>query len=49
MKAAVPTREQAEILKRNGLMPFIWQVLQETDTHLTVIHTVVHQVRVIEK
>lgn len=45
----VPTKEQAEILKRNGLLPLSWVIVEEFEHSMIIKHRVTGEFKVIEK
>lgn len=48
-KIPSPTHAQAEVIKGYGLMPFIYAVLQEDETSLTVVHRVSGDMKYLKK
>ena len=48
-KNATPSNAQAEILKRHGLQPFAWTVIQDLTNSMIVKHRVTGEFKVIEK
>lgn len=48
-KNAPPTREQLEIIKRNGLPPACWVVLQDMQHSMIIRHRVTGEVKVVDK
>ena len=48
-KNATPTKEQQEIIKRNGLQPLTWTVIQDLNHSMIVKHRITGEVKVIDK
>lgn len=48
-KNATPTREQQDILTRNGLRPHVWVVIKELTNTLIIKHRITNEFRVIVK
>lgn len=48
-KNATPSKEQAEILKRNGLNHLTWTVIQDLNHSMIVRHRITGEVKVIDK
>ena len=48
-KNATPTRAQQEIIKRNGLQPMVWTVIQDLNHSMIVRHRITGEVKVIDK
>ena len=48
-KNATPSKVQAEIMKRNGLNPLAWTVLQDLKYSLIVRHRITGEVKLIDK
>ncbi len=48
-KKPEPNKEQNEVIKRNGLKPLCWVVLQDMPNSMIVKHRVTGEVKVISK
>lgn len=48
-KNATPSRAQQAIIKRNGLQPVGWVVLQDLIQHMIIRHRITGEVKVIDK
>ena len=48
-KNATPSKEQAEILKRNGLNNLTWTVIRDLNHSMIVRHRITGEVKVIDK
>lgn len=48
-KNATPSRQQQEVLKRNGLMPMFWAVVDDNRNYLIVTNRFTGKVKVINK
>ena len=48
-KNATPTRQQQEVLKRNGLIAITWVVIKELNHSMIVKHRITGEIKVIEK
>ena len=48
-KNATPSKEQQEIIKRNGLQPMVWTVIQDLNHSMIVRHRITGEVKVIDK
>lgn len=48
-KNATPSKEQQEIIKRNGLQPCVWTVMQDLNHAMIVKHRITGEVKVIDK
>lgn len=46
---ATPSKNQQAIIKKNGLQPMFWTVLQDLTHSMIVRHRVTGEVKVIEK
>ena len=48
-KNATPSKEQARIIKANGLIPIEWVVMQDLNHSMIIKHRITHEVKVIDK
>lgn len=48
-KNATPTKEQSQILNRNGLKPALWTVVKELQHSMIVKHRITGEFKVISK
>lgn len=48
-KNATPSKGQQAIIKKNGLQPMYWTVLQDLTNSMIIRHRVTGEVKVIEK
>lgn len=48
-KNATPSKEQQEAIKKNGLQPLCWTVLQNLSHSMIIRHRVTGEVKVIAK
>lgn len=48
-KNGTPTREQKDVISRNGLRPLEWVVIKELTNTLIIKHRFTHEFRVVEK
>lgn len=48
-KNATPSRQQQEVMKRNGLMSIAWVVIKELNHSMIVKHRFTGEVKVINK
>lgn len=48
-KNATPRKDQAEIIKRHGLQPYLYTVVKELQYSLIVMHRVTGEFKVLEK
>lgn len=48
-KNATPSKEQQETIKRNGLQPMCWTVMQDLNQSMIVRHRITGEVKVIDK
>lgn len=48
-KNATPSKEQQETIKRNGLQPMCWTVMQDLNHTMIIRHRITGEVKVIDK
>ena len=48
-KNATPSKEQARIIKANGLTPIEWVVLKDLNHRMIIKHRITHEVKLVEK
>lgn len=48
-KNATPNKEQARIIKANGLTPIEWVVMRELNHSMIIKHRFTHEVKLINK
>ena len=48
-KNATPSKEQQEIIKRNGLKPVCWTVVQDLHQSMIIRHRITGEVKLISK
>lgn len=48
-KNGTPTREQKDVISRNGLRPLEWVVIKEYTNSLIIKHRFTNEFRVVEK
>lgn len=48
-KNATPTKDQAQVIDRNGLKPALWSVVKELQYSMIIKHRITGEFKVIEK
>ena len=48
-KNAAPNKDQARVIKANGLTPIEWVVMEELNHSMIIKHRITHEVKLIDK